>query len=113
MLEMLCAKSEMNTPGCGMGDYVGNGKVLACNGKDAFSFTFEGCQVQVTLPIEEGKHIVNLQQTDIPLDDQSRMNYYMGCSEGWTFYLANLKSILDGGLDLRNKDHALKRMINT
>ena len=30
-------------------------------------------------------------------DDASRANYHLGCLTGWTFYLANLKSILEGG----------------
>jgi hypothetical protein len=31
---------------------------------------------------------------------------------GWTFYLANLKSVLEGGLDLRNKNARLQRLVN-
>jgi hypothetical protein len=37
----------------------------------------------------------------------------VGCGEGWTFYLTNLKSILEGGVDLRNKEMKLKNVINS
>jgi hypothetical protein len=37
----------------------------------------------------------------------------MGCLGGWTFYLANLKSYLEGGVDLRNKNLALNNMVNS
>ena len=36
----------------------------------------------------------------------------MGCLEGWTFYLTNLKSVIEGGLDLRNKNLDIKGVIN-
>jgi len=57
--------------------------------------------------------MVELTQSQIPLDDHSRMSYYVGCTRGWTFYLANLKSILEGGIDLRNKNNKLLHVINT
>jgi hypothetical protein len=40
-------------------------------------------------------------------------NYHVGCKAGWTFYLANLKSILEGGIDMRNKKTRLKEMLNS
>lgn len=33
--------------------------------------------------------------------------------EGWTFYLTNLKSILEGGFNLRNKNNKLGDVVNT
>jgi hypothetical protein len=33
--------------------------------------------------------------------------------EGWVFYLANLKSFPEGGIDLRNKNEKLKSVINS
>jgi hypothetical protein len=38
--------------------------------------------------------------------------FFIECGLGWTFYLANLKSILEGGLDLRNKNPEIQKMIN-
>jgi Uncharacterized conserved protein len=68
-------------------------------------------KVTFTLKEEEGENLLILEQTEIPTDENSRINYYLGCSKGWLFYLTNLKSILEGGLDLRNKKVELKDVI--
>lgn len=89
------------------------GIIKAVNGKDHLQFTFEGeCLVDVDLREENGYTIVELRHHNIPLDDHSRQFVRLGCSNGWTFYLANLKSVLEGGIDLRNKDENLVPMIN-
>ncbi len=91
-----------------------NGKVIAANGKDLFQFSFAGeCVVTITLKMIEGACIVELIQDNIPVDEKSMVNFHLGCSQGWTFYFANLKSIVDGGMDLRNKNEKLIRVINT
>ncbi len=56
--------------------------------------------------------IVELSQEQIPTDERHKALYHVGCLEGWTFYLANLKSYLDGGLDLRNKNANIARVVN-
>jgi hypothetical protein len=55
--------------------------------------------------------IVELTQKDIPTDDASKQNIRLGCHTGWSFFLVNLKSVYEGGLDLRNKDSNFKGMI--
>ena len=89
------------------------GTVNLANGVDYIEFTFAGnCKVQVRLSIEENQTLVELTQTEIPLDDSSKENIRLGCAFGWTFYLLNLKSVLEGGLDLRNKDTELIGVVN-
>lgn len=94
-------------------DNVAEGEIIESNGKDTLAFTFLGCIVKVTIQWEQGEQVVELTQSDIDLDEDSRMNYFVGCSRGWTFYLTNLKSILEGGIDLRNKNKELINVINT
>lgn len=92
---------------------VENGKVLSANGKTLFEFTFAGnCLVQVALAEENGYTIVALTQKNIPTDEASKKNIRLGCHTGWSFYLINLKSVFEGGLDLRNKDHRFPPMVN-
>jgi uncharacterized protein YndB with AHSA1/START domain len=92
---------------------VETGRVLEVNGKDLLRFTFAGsCVVTVAIKIEAGETIVELQQENIPLDEDARVNYHLGCLSGWTFYLANLKSVLEGGIDLRNKNKDLRKVVN-
>ncbi|MNF09593.1 hypothetical protein D3C80_2102910 [compost metagenome] len=62
---------------------------------------------------EEGETVVEITQSEIPTDERSKVYYHLGCSEGWTFYLANLKSVAEGGLDLRNKNEKIKRVVSS
>ena len=63
--------------------------------------------VSISLETKNDYTIITLKQENIPLDEQSKINYHVGCKTGWTYYFLNLKSILYGGLDLRNKDITL------
>jgi len=90
-----------------------DGLILINNGKDHLAFSFFICEVSVRIQEEQGEQVVELEQTNIPLDEASRMDYYVECSRGWTFFLSNLKSILEGGIDLRNRNVHLKSMVNT
>jgi hypothetical protein len=62
---------------------------------------------------KEGENIVELLQENIPTDEQGMHSWHLGCKTGSTFYLANLKSVLEGGIDLRNKSEKLQRVINS
>jgi hypothetical protein len=76
-----------------------------------FGFS-RGCIVTVSIKQENGETICELVQ-DMPMDDETEQQYfYIECGRGWTFYMSNLKSILEGGLDLRNKNADLKQVIN-
>ena len=83
------------------------------NGKDQLEFSFGATmKVRIQVKTENGENIVELQQYDIPTDDQSKINFHISCAEGWVFYLANLKSVLEGGIDLRNKNENIKKVVN-
>jgi uncharacterized protein YndB with AHSA1/START domain len=93
---------------------VEHGQILELNHKDHFKFSFGKAGIcTVSIKEEDGEQIVSLTQEAIPTDEQGKMNFHVGCKGGWTFYLANLKSILEGGIDLRNKNLKLKEMINS
>jgi len=90
------------------------GKVLAANGKDVFSFTFSlDAPVTISLYRECDETIVELVESGLPSDEESARQYFVGDSRGWIFYLANLKSVLEGGLDLRNRKMELTNVINS
>jgi uncharacterized protein YndB with AHSA1/START domain len=91
-----------------------NNPVLDANGKDLFQFVFTGkCIVTVKLKPINGITMVSLHQGRIPEDNNPATNLFVGCQLGWTFYLTNLKSIMEGGIDLRNRDEALQSVINS
>jgi len=89
------------------------GEVLEGNGTDTFKFVFGTAGiVTITIKTEQGETIVELLQENIPTDEKHKVYFHLGCSTGWTFYLANLKSVLEGGLDLRNKNAELKNVVS-
>lgn len=93
-------------------DVKETGSIVEANGKDRFAFTFGGdVLVTVLIRTENGENVVDLTQSRIP-EDENR-NIYFDCSYGWTFYLANLKSVLEGGIDLRNKNVEIKNVVNS
>lgn len=90
------------------------GKITEANGKDFIQFTFAGdCLVDIKLKQQDEYIIVELTQKNIPTDEDSMQGIRLGCDAGWSFYLVNLKSVYEGGLDLRNKEEKLKAMINS
>ena len=88
-------------------------EILYTNGEDELEFSFSGgCVVKVTIKQERGEIICELQQT-MPMDDEAEQRYFfIECGKGWTFYMSNLKSILEGGIDLRNKNEEIQNVIN-
>jgi uncharacterized protein YndB with AHSA1/START domain len=88
--------------------------MLAANGKDYLQFRFSGgCIVSVHIKEESRETICELVQDNSPAEESKRQMFYLECSTGWTFYLANLKSILEGGIDLRNKNDQIHKVINS
>ena len=87
----------------------GRGAILEINEIDLIKFTFSGKSiVTVNLKSANGVTLVELTQENIPQESDLDKNLYVQCQIGWTFYLANLKSIVEGGIDLRNKRVDLK-----
>lgn len=97
----------------GYADYIGTGEVLRTNEKDLLEFTFTGgCVVRVRIKQEKGETICELTQKMPQELIEDKQYYYIECGKGWTYYLTNLKSVLEGGLDLRNKNCELSKVVN-
>jgi uncharacterized protein YndB with AHSA1/START domain len=93
-------------------DVKETGTVVEANGRDKFAITFtQDCLISVTIVEEDGENVVELTQSRIP-DDEDH-NIYVDCSYGWTFFLANLKSVLEGGIDLRNRNVEITNVVNS
>jgi uncharacterized protein YndB with AHSA1/START domain len=85
-------------------DMVQKGSVLEVNGTDLLKFTFSGDSVvTVAFSTRNGVSLIELTQENIPEEADPAKNLFVQCQMGWVFYLANLKSIMEGGVDLRNK----------
>ncbi len=95
-------------------DATEHGEIIEANGIDLLVFSFGATmKVRVQVKVEEATNIVELEQYDIPTDEKGKTNFHLGCAEGWVFYLANLKSVMEGGIDLRNKNEHIRRVINS
>ena len=89
------------------------GNIEEANGKDFFKFSFGKAGVcSVKIFKDQDENFVELTQENIPDDEYSRSMWHVGCKTGWTFYLANLKSLYEGGIDLRNKNELIQGVIN-
>ena len=85
-------------------DFTEEGQVLEANGKDFISFTFgTGGIVTVKLKKIKDSTEITLVQDEIPTDDKSKMDMFVGCITGWTFWLTNLKAYLEHNITLHAK----------
>ena len=82
-------------------DAMERGKVLAVRKNSLFSFTFAGGKCDVKFRKSGKDCIVSLRQYGIPTDEKLKVGTHMSCQIGWTFFFANLKSVLESGTDLR------------
>ncbi|MBN9385352.1 MAG: SRPBCC domain-containing protein [Chitinophagaceae bacterium] len=95
-------------------DLSHKGAILDANGKDQFRFSFSlDCPVTISLYRECDETIVELRESDMPADEEKVVKHYLSDLQGWVFYLTNLKSVLEGGIDLRNRKRELKNVINS
>lgn len=85
-------------------DITEKGEILEANGKDSIAFTFgSGGNVHIRLKPMSSNTEITLVQNEIPTDENSKMNIYVGCITGWTFWLTNLKAYLEYGITLHSK----------
>lgn len=84
------------------GGIVGEGWILALRPPTKLVFGFgSGMEVEVLLRKQGRSCEVVLRQYNIPTTGPSKHNLHMGCRTAWTFFLTNLKSVAEGGADLR------------
>ncbi|MGB7068667.1 MAG: hypothetical protein WBD22_04175 [Pyrinomonadaceae bacterium] len=68
--------------------------------------------MQVALAEDAGETVCELRQLMTQETEEEKVYCFIECGLGWTFYLTNLKSFLEGGIDLRNKNDNLHGVIN-
>ena len=81
-----------------------HGKVLQANDKDFMEISFSNSKVAITLKKVGQATLLTLIQYGIPTDDESKLNIHYGCSNGWTFWLANLKAYAEHGILLNEEE---------
>ncbi len=92
-------------------DSTEEGKVLAANGIDFLEVSFaDDCKVSVSLEDKGTATLLTLTQANIPTDEESKLNIHYGCSNGWTFWLTNLKAYLEYGILLNETEFDLRKI---
>jgi len=80
-------------------------EIKEANGSDTIVFTFGmGMEVRVDLSEEKEFTVLSLTQYNIPTGEESRMNFHVGCRQAWSTWLLNLKSWLEHGILLHDKE---------
>ena len=70
-------------------------------------------EFRVSPHLADGRVTIELEQRMHPSSDFRQLEQaYIGCREGWAFYLTNLKSVLEYGTDLRERTPDRKGIIN-
>ena len=86
-------------------DYTLEGKILKADSRRQLCFTF-GPQMEVAVsfyPVTDGT-LLKLEQTGIPDSSElDKAHGHLNCRSCWTFFITNLKSVLEYGFDLREK----------
>ena len=80
------------------------GQVLDANGKDFLQFTFAEGKLDISFKQQNDIVIVELKQFEIPQDEENKLKTYWGCSNGWTFWLTNLKAYIEHGILLNETE---------
>lgn len=95
------------------GGLSGEGWILEMRPPTRIRFTF-GDRMEVEIAIrKQGPWCeVNLRQWGIPDTPHGRWEMHMGCRVAWAFFLTNLKSVAEGGPDLREVDRARTRQLH-
>ncbi|MGA2667350.1 MAG: SRPBCC domain-containing protein [Ignavibacteria bacterium] len=87
-----------------LGGYKDSGQILNIRKPTKLIFTFAGSICEVEIKKDKRGSLVNLRQYNIPITEEHKSATHLGCSNGWTFYLTNLKTFLEYGIDLRETD---------
>ena len=81
-------------------------KIIAVRQDSLFHFPFgpNGEQVKVKFKKVKGGTVCEIHQFNMKTGPRDKVYWHMGCKNGWTFFLANLKAYLEHGIDLRSRD---------
>lgn len=104
--EMVAAGDSFHWIWHGWDDADQRGEVLSVIKNKQLSMTFKPAGI-VTVDFEQTDdnftHLI-LHQSSIPTDEDGKLNFFYGCSLGWSFWMVNLKAWLEHGILLDERD---------
>ena len=81
-----------------------SGTISEIKQKQQFSFSFGPMQVDVYFRVLGNQTEVHLVQSNIPDTKSGKVFGHLNCRSCWVFFMTNLTSILDYGVDLRDEN---------
>jgi uncharacterized protein YndB with AHSA1/START domain len=94
-------------------DLRSKGTVLEVEENERLVFTFgdkepgSGQKIIVTVTVsavEDGTTLLRLVQENMADTPEAHVRWHMQCNLGWSFFMTNLKGLLEYGIDLRETD---------
>jgi uncharacterized protein YndB with AHSA1/START domain len=93
-------------------DLETEGTILDVVENETLQFTFgnkapdsdEKIIVTVNFAALENATSVSLKQENMPDSERGHVHWHMGCNMGWSFFMTNLKALLEYGADLRETE---------
>ncbi len=95
------------------GGTSGEGWILEVRPPNRIRFTFgKEMEVDVSIRKQGAWCMLDLRQYKIPDTPRGRWDMHMGCRVAWTFFLTNLKSVAEGGHDLRETERSRTKLLH-
>jgi uncharacterized protein YndB with AHSA1/START domain len=96
----------------GYKDFKVSGEVLEAEMNEFMKVSF-GPSYTVTFSVEKfkDKTLFKIVQECVKGTEKDEMNY-INCYGCWTFFLNNMKSVIEGGVDLRESETELDELVN-
>lgn len=84
------------------------GNIVAVVNDQSITYTFGSMKFTVSLTEADGRTLVRLHQFEIPFaTEKEKASNHLNCRSCWVFFLTNLKSVSEHGIDLREQ-HPLR-----
>lgn len=114
----LLASDETVGPGCRYvwrwdSGALASGEFIEVVADRSVDFTFGEARVRVALHPQEQGTLVALTQYDMPDDEVSRMHLHTNCRAAWVYFLSVLKTLLERGVDGRDRTRATGSSFST
>ena len=86
-------------------DFAGEGSIFTVEPMSHLAFSF-GAAMRVDVHLQDvGSSVrVHLHQSQIPDSEEGHVIGHMNCRSCWIFFMTNLVSVLQNGIDLRHED---------
>ena len=80
------------------------GEILEVEENESITFTFTKAKVRVSVKEDDKGILLSLKHYDIQGSMGDKQASQLDCCVGWTYYLTNLRAVIEKGVDSRDKN---------